>query len=131
MFDVFVYGTLKPGQVRWPLLKQYAPAYVARCEYPGYLYDCGAYPAAVFTPDATDTHIVGYSVTFLAHQQEEILATLDKVEGVSYGLFVQKEIDVSVYAYEIGPRLLSLSLQLCAVKDALFSWGKGKGKIHV
>ena len=131
MFDVFVYGTLKPGQVRWPLLKQYAPAYVTRCEYPGYLYDCRDYPAAVFTQNVTDTHIVGYSVTFLARQQEEILATLDKVEGVSHGLFVQKEIDVAVYAYEIGPRLLSLSLQLCAVEDALFSWGKGKGKAHV
>jgi gamma-glutamylcyclotransferase (GGCT)/AIG2-like uncharacterized protein YtfP len=76
---LFVYGTLMPGQSRWPLLQPYAvtsePAYAQ-----GRLWDTGSgFPAARF--DRTGGGIPGVRVTIAPDRFAGVLAVLDRVEG--------------------------------------------------
>src|SRR5262245_60887297 len=78
---MFVYGTLMPGRLRWPLLARFAvdhrPAVVA-----GRLYDSGrGWPMAVFvgdgsTPERVPGHVVDLDPTTLG----ECLVVIDEVE---------------------------------------------------
>lgn len=96
MERIFVYGTLQPGQERWPILKPFVltvdedgPA-TAR----GRLYDTGyGWPAAVFDA-AAGTTLPGTVLTFHPRSCEEAFATLDAVEGVKSGLFQRISIEV-------------------------------------
>jgi gamma-glutamylcyclotransferase (GGCT)/AIG2-like uncharacterized protein YtfP len=78
---VFVYGTLKPGHLRWPLLEPFVvahrPATVA-----GRLYDTGVgYPAARFDELGTIEGVVcGLEPTAAS----AAWALLDGVEGAQY-----------------------------------------------
>jgi gamma-glutamylcyclotransferase (GGCT)/AIG2-like uncharacterized protein YtfP len=83
-FTVFVYGTLLPGQPRWPPLAAYAESWlpaVAR----GTLWDTGlGYPAAVFSPAGGE--IPGVAVRMRPDDYERAIRHLDavEVEGVLY-----------------------------------------------
>jgi gamma-glutamylcyclotransferase (GGCT)/AIG2-like uncharacterized protein YtfP len=76
---LFVYGTLQPGRLRWPLLEPYAhghrPAIV-----PGTLYDSGnGWPVVDF---ATRDHLVpGVLVDLDVESLADALNLLDHVEG--------------------------------------------------
>lgn len=94
--EVFVYGTLKPGQRRWPILAPFVSASEAAvpAEAPGRLFDTGyGWPAAVFDPRDAD-RVPGVVIGLNPASTEEALAVLDDVEGVDSGLFQRVLIDV-------------------------------------
>ena len=99
---VFVYGTLQPGQPRWPLLSPFGIQIGSLAQACGALFDTGyGWPAAVFDVDAP-TEVPGVVVAIHAEMLEEALASLDEVEGVDGGLFQRVVIDVgglSCWAY--------------------------------
>lgn len=86
---VFVYGTLQPGQPRWPALARFTPEPNATraASVPGQLFDTGyGWPAAVFE-DASSDHVTGVVVHLDPESVDEALLTLDAIEGVASGLF--------------------------------------------
>jgi gamma-glutamylcyclotransferase (GGCT)/AIG2-like uncharacterized protein YtfP len=99
---VFVYGTLQPGQPRWPLLAPFGIQIGSLARARGALFDTGyGWPAAVFDADAAE-EVPGVVVAIRAEMLEEALAGLDEVEGVDGGLFQRVVIDVddlSCWAY--------------------------------
>ena len=79
---LFVYGTLMPGHLRWPMLAADAidqrPATV-----PGTLYDTGrGWPAAVFGLTATGRTVPGWVVWFPVRSLGALLPALDEMEGI-------------------------------------------------
>lgn len=76
---LFVYGTLMPGQPRWPALRRHAVA-TAPATAKGHLWDTGAgYPAARF--DQTGGDIPGVLVTIAPDAVADVVAMLDRIEG--------------------------------------------------
>lgn len=85
---LFVYGTLMPGHLRWPLLELNATGQrPARCR--GRLYDTGrGWPAAVFDDGGrgdADDQVPGVLVGLRPDVADAVLAELDVVEGVPDG----------------------------------------------
>ena len=75
---LFVYGTLLPGEPRWPSIERFAET-TADATAPGTLWDTGrGYPAAVF---AGATDVPGAVITIRAEQWDEVIEHLDLVEG--------------------------------------------------
>jgi gamma-glutamylcyclotransferase (GGCT)/AIG2-like uncharacterized protein YtfP len=108
---LFVYGTLMPGHLRWPVLEPHAlswrPAAVE-----GHLYDSGeGWPAAVFTPG--DDLVKGWAVELDQAVADVVMAHLDEVEGVDQGLFRRVEVRLldgePVVAYELGTSPVALA----------------------
>jgi gamma-glutamylcyclotransferase (GGCT)/AIG2-like uncharacterized protein YtfP len=108
---LFVYGTLRPGEVRWHHLRPYVvddgwPDRVA-----GLLYDTGLdYPAAVFTRDGTgDGTVSGQTFELEESTMAECLARLDDEEDTVDGLYrrvvVVTEAGVQAWAYAYGDGL--------------------------
>ncbi|MDY7101443.1 MAG: gamma-glutamylcyclotransferase [Actinomycetota bacterium] len=88
---VFVYGTLMPGRLRWPLVEDRVEAH-APDTVRARLYDTGAgYPALTMSPpgstDPTAPTVEGHVLRL----RPELLATtvelLDAIEGVDTGLY--------------------------------------------
>jgi len=81
---VFVYGTLMPGRLRWPLLELHATGHrIAAVR--GHLFDTGqGWPAAVFDADAATT-VPGVLVELRDDVLDDLLTELDLVEGVDHG----------------------------------------------
>jgi gamma-glutamylcyclotransferase (GGCT)/AIG2-like uncharacterized protein YtfP len=83
---LFVYGTLLPGHLRWPLIEPYADA-TAPARVRGRLYDTGrGFPAARFdlATAADPQHIDGVVVTFLDERRDEAWAVVEAIEGDLY-----------------------------------------------
>ena len=76
---VFVYGTLMPGESRWPALRRYAVSWgpaTAR----GRLWDTGrGYPAVRF--DQSGDAVPGVLVTIAPESAAVAVALLDRIEG--------------------------------------------------
>jgi gamma-glutamylcyclotransferase (GGCT)/AIG2-like uncharacterized protein YtfP len=86
---LFVYGTLMPGRLRWPILAPFAnchrPALVS-----GRLYDSGnGWPVAVFGPEGV---IPGVLVDLDPSRVDEALPILDEVEGTATDLLRRIEV---------------------------------------
>ena len=89
MHWLFVYGTLMPGRLRWPLVAgdvaDRRPASV-----PGTLYDTGhGYPAFLAAAQAPapargDGLVHGWLLGFADDRADEVMARLDEGEGPSY-----------------------------------------------
>jgi gamma-glutamylcyclotransferase (GGCT)/AIG2-like uncharacterized protein YtfP len=80
---VFVYGTLMPGRLRWPLLELHAVGH-RDAAVRGHLFDTGrGWPAALF--DDSATVVPGVLVDLRDAVLDELLAELDLVEGVDQG----------------------------------------------
>ena len=104
---LFVYGTLRPGDVRWHVLEPFVvdggwPDTVA-----GQLFDTGLdYPAAVF--DDTGT-IHGHTFGLLESSLGRALEVLDEVEGIVDGeysrVIVRTAQGVDAWAYASGQGL--------------------------
>ena len=101
---IFVYGTLLPGQARWPVLEPYVLT-TERATARGRLWDTGAgYPAARF--DEAGYDIPGMLVTVGPRRLMDVLAMLDRIEGEGV-LFRRVEVHTSAgraVSYEwLGP----------------------------
>lgn len=107
MDELFVYGTLRFGDVRWCFLEPFVgdgghPDLVA-----GALYDTGnGYPAARFDQPGT---IIGHRYRLLAHRRREALEVLDEIEGSVEGLYERIEVvtvtGVPAWSYQYGGEL--------------------------
>lgn len=108
MTFVFVYGTLAPGQPRWPALQQYtlaAPPFgdylcCYRDSIGATLYDTGyGWPAAVID-DHMGNLVPGFSVELDRRHEEEALLTLDRIEGSPH-LFERRTVrtDANIQAW--------------------------------
>ena len=87
---LFVYGTLMPGHLRWPVLERHAAGW-RPAAVEGRIYDSGrGWPAAVFAPG--EDLVRGWAVDLDPDRREVVLAHLDEVEGVDVGLFDRVEV---------------------------------------
>ncbi len=76
---LFVYGTLQPDRLRWPLLEPYATGH-RPVTVPGTLYDSGnGWPVVDFA--ARDHDVPGVLVDLDPCSLDEALSLLDHVEG--------------------------------------------------
>jgi gamma-glutamylcyclotransferase (GGCT)/AIG2-like uncharacterized protein YtfP len=88
--NVFVYGTLMPGQPRWQLLQPFTDAAAPKAAaVPGHLYDTTrGWPAAVLDQGCPD-RVPGVLVPIATDTADALLRLLDDVEGVDVGLFTR------------------------------------------
>lgn len=76
---VFVYGTLMPGEPRWPALRPYAVSW-RPATAKGRLWDTGrGYPAVRF--DEGGEAVPGTVVTIAPGLSADVVAILDRIEG--------------------------------------------------
>ena len=99
---LFVYGTLRPGQQRWPFLEPLVTGEGHDESVVGTLYDTGhGYPAAKFDRPGT---IFGRVYPLNIDRLDEGLKLLDEVEGAVIDLFRRVAITTSTgleaWAYE-------------------------------
>jgi gamma-glutamylcyclotransferase (GGCT)/AIG2-like uncharacterized protein YtfP len=84
---LFVYGTLQPGRLRWPVLSPFATDH-RQASVPGTLYDTGnGWPVAVFDPG--ELEVPGVLVDLDPDRVDEALALLDRIEGTVAGLLLR------------------------------------------
>ncbi len=109
---LFVYGTLRPGDVRWPFLAPYAADTGVDDGVAGQVYDTGCgYPAAIFAeaPEAGLASIVGRTYSLVVDRLDEALALLDEVEAAVAGSYRRVEVTtdagVAAWAYAYGSGL--------------------------
>ncbi len=103
---LFVYGTLRPGEVRWPFLEPFVVDGGADDIVHGHLFDTGlGYPAATFTSVGASPvagRVYALSVDTLA----QALIELDIVEGAVRGLYQRVPITtatgIDAWAYQFG-----------------------------
>ena len=76
---VFVYGTLMPGEPRWPALETFATAWRPATARGRLWYTARGYPAVRF--DEGDSAIPGFLVTIDPERLAEAIAVLDRIEG--------------------------------------------------
>ncbi len=104
---LFVYGTLQPGETRWPQLERWVVDEGARDSVGGELFDTGLdYPAALFNDRAT---IHGRTYVLRHDTYDACLAHLDRVEGTVEGLYSRLVVTTALghlaWAYEYGSGL--------------------------
>ncbi len=101
---LFVYGTLRPGDVRWHHLSPFVAGEGHADTAVGRLYDTGlGYPAAVFGGDGA---IVGRTYPLAESTISACLRVLDDEEGTVAGLYRRVRITTrrgaTAWAYEYG-----------------------------
>lgn len=80
---MFVYGTLMPGRLRWPVLAPYASGH-REAAAAGAVYDSGrGWPLAVFGGGAG--RVPGHVVDLVPATVDECLAVIDEVEETDAG----------------------------------------------
>jgi gamma-glutamylcyclotransferase (GGCT)/AIG2-like uncharacterized protein YtfP len=99
---LFVYGTLRPGEQRWPFLQPFVVDDGHDESVAGALYDTGhGYPAAKFGRNGV---IHGRVYPLRVDRLDECLEVLDEVEGAVQDLFRRVSITtatgVKAWAYE-------------------------------
>jgi gamma-glutamylcyclotransferase (GGCT)/AIG2-like uncharacterized protein YtfP len=102
--ELFVYGTLQPGDVRWPLLEPYVDGSGETDAAIGQLYDTGlGYPGAVF---GGDDRILGRTYQLRKERLDEALLALDAEESSVAGGYRRVPIETlsgrQAWAYEYG-----------------------------
>ena len=91
--SLFVYGTLRPGDVRWSLLEPFVTDDGVDDTVAGALYDTGLdYPAAVFDGSGT---IIGRTFELRPDSIAHALADLDEEEDTVLGLY--RRVPVTTY----------------------------------
>jgi len=104
---IFVYGTLRPGDVRWPLLQPFVVDDGWSDTVAGELFDTGLdYPAAIFNQRGT---IHGNCLALIEMSLHRALEVLDDIEGVSEGEYARVTVrtarGIEAWAYASGPDL--------------------------
>ena len=107
MRHVFVYGTLRPGDLRWQFLAPFVVDDGWLDSVPGQLFDTGLdYPAAVFNDAGT---IKGHTFGLLDESSGRALDVLDEIEGVVDGGFARVMVrtgrGIDAWAYAGGSGL--------------------------
>jgi gamma-glutamylcyclotransferase (GGCT)/AIG2-like uncharacterized protein YtfP len=112
---LFVYGTLMPGHLRWPMLEPYSTG-VRRATARGSLYDSGSgWPIAhlVHDPGAEGDVVPGWVVDLEPKALDLLLVVLDDMEGVDRGLYDRVVVDLldggRAWAYSSGTAVEGLS----------------------
>ena len=104
--SLFVYGTLRPGDVRWSFLQPFAADAGRDDTTSGYVYTGLGYPAAIFGADGT---IHGRTYTLLTDRLDEALAVLDEEEDTVLGLYRRVVVTtgrgMTAWAYSYGAGL--------------------------
>ena len=106
---LFVYGTLRPGDVRWHILEPFVIGEGSPDTVSGELFDTGHdYPAAVFGESGI---IQGRTYELQLTSRWRCLDVLDEVEGTVAGFYRRVSVATSrgttawSYAYGTGLRL--------------------------
>ena len=104
---LFVYGTLRPGDVRWPLLESFAADDGVDDTVAGTVYDTGrGYPAAIFDGENT---IIGRTYRLHDGSLLDAMAALDAEEGSVDGDYhrvpVVTNSGLAAWAYAYGSGL--------------------------
>jgi gamma-glutamylcyclotransferase (GGCT)/AIG2-like uncharacterized protein YtfP len=108
---LFCYGTLLPGDVRWPLLSAFVVDEGFDDAVGGHLFDTGlGYPAAIFDDTGTAL-VIGRTFALLETSLARALEVLDDEEDTVDGLYRRVEITTAqghrawAYAYGTGLEL--------------------------
>ena len=101
---LFVYGTLQPGDARWPILAPYVADSGVADRVAGRVHDTGCgYPAAIFGTDGT---IVGRTYQLRGELLDKALAVLDEEGSSVPGGYTRVTVTTSAgtvaWAYEYG-----------------------------
>ena len=105
---VFVYGTLRPGDVRWSFLEPFVTDDGTADSVEGSLFDTGEdYPAATFAGPETGSAVIhGRTFRIAEPMLDECLAVLDVEEDTVGGRYrrvaITTRAGVDVWAYEYG-----------------------------
>jgi gamma-glutamylcyclotransferase (GGCT)/AIG2-like uncharacterized protein YtfP len=104
---LFVYGTLRPGDVRWDILAPFVADDGVDDIASGRLFDTGLdYPAALFGGGGT---IIGRTYVLRSERIDDALAVLDEEEDTVVGLYHRVAITtgrgVRAWAYQYGDGL--------------------------
>lgn len=104
---LFVYGTLRPGDVRWPMLAPWVVDDGFADTVRGQLYDTRLdYPAAVFGGAGM---VIGQTFRLRPETVAEALELIDDEEDTVLGLYRRVEVDtasgVRAWAYQYGTGL--------------------------
>jgi len=115
---VFVYGTLRTGDVRWHFLEPFVVGEGRPDTVPGHVFDTGFdYPGAVFAGDAGDDGVsVIHGQTFELRDDtyDRAIELLDEVEGVVDGEYARVVVTTAsgttawAYAYGTGLDLIRI-----------------------
>lgn len=105
---LFVYGTLRPGEVRWQHLSPFVADEGVAASVAGELYDTELdYPAAMF---GGESRILGRVYELAPARHDEALAHLDEVEGAVRGMYhrvaVATDAGHAAWAYQCGEQAL-------------------------
>lgn len=105
--SLFVYGTLRPGDARWPILEPFVTDEGIDDSVGGSLYDTGLdYPAAIFDDGGT---IRGRTYGLRIDAVERALEVLDRVEGTVGGRYHRVVVTtgqgMTAWAYQYGDGL--------------------------
>ena len=104
---LFVYGTLRPGDVRWHILEPFVNGEGSPDSVSGELFDTGRdYPAAVFGKAGK---IHGRTYELQVASLERCLTVLDNVEGTVAGMYRRVSITtghgLTAWSYAYGEGL--------------------------
>jgi gamma-glutamylcyclotransferase (GGCT)/AIG2-like uncharacterized protein YtfP len=104
---LFVYGTLRPGDLRWPMLAAFVDDEGVDDTAAGAVFDTGLdYPAAIFGGEG---RITGRTYRLRADTVDEALRVLDIEEDTVEGLYrrvaITTDNGTSAWAYEYGDGL--------------------------
>ena len=115
---VFVYGTLRTGDVRWHFLEPFVLGEGRAETVPGDVFDTGFdYPGAVFAGEAADDGvgtIHGQTFELRDDTYDRAIEVLDEVEGVVDGEYARVIVTTSggttawAYAYGAGLDLVRI-----------------------
>lgn len=102
---LFVYGTLRPGDVRWSFLAPWVADDGVADSVPGTLHDTGlGYPAAIFEPGRSV--VIGLTYRLVAETMIEALELIDAEERSVPGGFERIEVTTAhgtpAWAYQYG-----------------------------
>lgn len=105
---VFVYGTLRPGDVRWPILEPFVADEGVDDTVHGQLFDTGLdYPAALFGGSGV---ILGRTYQIRPELLDQALSVLDLEEDTVDGLYRRVQVTtaagVLAWAYAYGSGLV-------------------------
>lgn len=109
---LFVYGTLRPGDVRWPILQRFVDDEGVDDTTAGGVFDTGLdFPAAIFGGPGT---IIGRTYALHPGLVDDALAVLDEVEAAVVGLYRRVRVTTGrgltawAYAYGSGLELTAI-----------------------